>query len=144
MKCMGPNTCDFVCNVDQKCLSHRETVIYIYYAEQREKNNAIIRICSLSEYIHDLLAEAEIYSNATSQLMSWWGSSGRLFIRKQKRVALFIFLKFWINFTTIVLKNIRPLRYWWYQKLLGDGDVNILGNILKIYGKTLFSDLILH
>ena len=48
----------------------------------KEKNNAIIRICSLSEYIHDLLAGAEIYSNATSQLMSWWGSSGRLFIRK--------------------------------------------------------------
>ena len=69
-----------------------ETVIYLYHAEQREKNNAIIRICSLSEYIHDLLAGAEIYSNATSQLMSSWGSSGRLFIREQKRVALFIYI----------------------------------------------------
>ena len=33
---------------------------------------------SLSEYIHDLLAGAEIYSNVTSQLMSWWGSSEKI------------------------------------------------------------------
>ena len=55
--------------------------------KMQEKNNAIIGICSLSEYIHDFLGRAEIYSNVTSQLMSWWGSSERLFIRNMKEFS---------------------------------------------------------
>ena len=55
---------------------------------------------SLSEYIHDLLAGAEIYSNVTSQLMSWWGSSGRLFVRKAERVATFNVLADFYYFIT--------------------------------------------